>query len=43
MKYLYNKRILKKPFFSIITVVKNDQQNILKTLASIKRQTFKNF
>lgn len=43
MNYLYNKRTLKKPFFSIITVVKNDQKNILKTINSIKKQTFKNF
>jgi len=43
MKYLYNKRYLKKPFFSIITVVKNDENNILKTLISIKNQSFKNF
>jgi glycosyltransferase involved in cell wall biosynthesis len=43
MKYLYNKRNLKKPFFSIITVVKNDQKKIFKTLRSIKNQTFKNF
>lgn len=43
MKYFYNKRFLKKPFFSIITVVKNDQLNILKTLNSINKQNFKNF
>jgi hypothetical protein len=29
--------------FSIITVVKNDKKNILKTLNCIKNQTFKNF
>ena len=32
-----------KPFFSIITVVKNNQKNILKTVKSISNQTFKNF
>ena len=34
---------MKKPFFSIITVVKNDKNNILKTINSIKNQTYKNF
>lgn len=29
--------------FSIITVVKNDRDNILKTINSIKNQNFKNF
>ena len=43
MIHLYNKRKTKKPFFSIITVVKNDEKNILKTLNSVKRQTSKNF
>ena len=33
----------KKPFFSIITVVKNDQANIQKTIKSILGQSFKNF
>ena len=33
----------KKPFFSIITVVKNDQSGILKTIKSILNQNFKNF
>ncbi len=31
------------PFFSVITVVKNDEKNILKTIKSISSQTFKNF
>ena len=43
MVHLYNKRKTKKPFFSIITVVKDDEKNILKTLNSIKNQTSKNF
>ena len=34
---------LKKPFFSIITVVKNDERNIEKTIKSIFNQSFKNF
>ena len=33
----------KKPFFSIITVVKNDQSNIQKTIKSIISQNYKNF
>jgi len=37
------KRRRSKPFFSVITVVKNDEKNILKTINSIKKQTFKNF
>ncbi len=32
-----------KPFFSIITVVKNDEINIKKTIESIINQTFKDF
>ena len=32
-----------KPQFSIITVVKNDEKNIQKTIESILNQTFKNF
>ena len=43
MIYLYNKRKTKKPFFSIITVVKNDEKNILRTLISIKNQSYKNY
>ena len=41
-KILYQKKI-KNPYFSIITVVKNDEQNIDKTIKSIKNQKFKNF
>ena len=29
--------------FSIITVVKNDKKNILKTINSVKNQKFQNF
>jgi len=44
MKNLSKKKIsLKKPFFSIITVVKNDEVNISKTIKSIQNQKFKNF
>ena len=32
-----------KPLFSIITVVKNDEKNIQKTILSILNQEFKNF
>ncbi len=42
-----NSKIIKpkkiKPFFSIITVVKNDEINISKTIKSIINQTFKDF
>ena len=31
------------PFFSIVTVVKNDQSNIQKTIRSILSQSFKDF
>ena len=41
-KYLINKRI-KNPFFSIITVVKNNEQQINKTIKSVVNQTYKNF
>ncbi len=34
---------IKKPFFSIITVVKNDEQNIEKTIKSIINQNLKDF
>jgi glycosyltransferase involved in cell wall biosynthesis len=34
---------MKKPFFSIITVVKNDEKNIEKTINSIRHQSYKNF
>ena len=37
------KKAKKKPFFSIITVVKNDEKNISKTIDSIQNQNFKNF
>lgn len=43
MIYLYNKRKTKKPFFSIITVVKDDEKNIFRTLNSIKNQSYKNY
>ena len=33
----------KSPFFSLITVVKNDEKNIETTIKSIKRQSYKNF
>ena len=33
----------KNPYFSLITVVKNDEKNIKTTIQSIKKQTFKNF
>ena len=34
---------IKKPLFSIITVVKNDEKNIQKTITSVLNQEFKNF
>ena len=37
------KKKLKKPFFSIVTVVKNDDANIEKTIKSIVSQSFKSF
>ena len=37
------KKKLKKPFFSIVTVVKNDEANIEKTIKSILSQNFKDF
>ena len=37
------KKKLKKPYFSIITVVKNDETNIQKTIKSVISQNFKNF
>tara|TARA_B100000965_G_C19565306_1_gene746565 strand:- start:223 stop:996 length:774 start_codon:yes stop_codon:yes gene_type:complete len=40
---IVKKNKIKKPFFSIITVVKNDEKNIYKTLKSVSSQTFKNF
>ena len=35
--------IKKKPFFSIVTVVKNGEKTIEKTIKSIKNQSFNNF
>jgi len=40
-KYFNKKK--KLPFFSVITVVKNDEQNIEKTLKSILSQSYKNY
>lgn len=40
-KLIYKK--INNPFFSIITVVKNSQDQITKTIQSIKNQTLKNF
>ena len=31
------------PFFSVITVVKNDEKNIIKTITSVSNQTFKDY
>ena len=42
-KLYMKKKKLKKPFFSIVTVVKNDDANIEKTIKSIVSQSFKNF
>ena len=43
MKNLAKKKFTKKkPFFSIITVVKNDENNITKTIKSVQNQSFKN-
>ena len=42
-KLYMKKKKLKKKFFSIITVVKNDQTNIEKTIKSVLAQNFKNF
>ena len=33
----------RKPFFTIVTVVKNDEKNIERTIKSIKNQSFNNF
>ena len=33
----------KKPLFSIITIVWNDEENIERTLSSLKNQTYKNY
>ena len=37
------KRINKNPFFSVITVVKNDEKNIEKTIKSILSQTLNDY
>tara|TARA_B100001059_G_C17789007_1_gene558970 strand:- start:269 stop:1036 length:768 start_codon:yes stop_codon:yes gene_type:complete len=37
------KKKIKKPFFSIVTVVKNDEHNIQKTIKSIISQSFRDF
>ena len=37
------KKKIKKPFFSIVTVVKNDDVNIQNTIQSIISQNYKNF
>lgn len=42
-KKILIKKKANKPFFSVITVVKNAEIDIVKTLKSIKNQTFKNF
>jgi glycosyltransferase involved in cell wall biosynthesis len=41
-KNLINK-ITKNPFFSIITVVKNNENQIVQTILSVSNQTYKNF
>lgn len=42
-KLYMEKKKIKKPFFSIITVVKNDERNIQKTIKSIISQSFRDF
>ena len=43
-KILINKRLLhKKPFFSVVTVVKNSDRYIEKTIRSVVSQSFKDF
>ena len=37
------KKINKNPFFSVITVVKNDEKNIEKTIKSILSQTLNDY
>tara|TARA_B100001540_G_scaffold284486_1_gene276853 strand:- start:32960 stop:33757 length:798 start_codon:yes stop_codon:yes gene_type:complete len=32
-----------KPFFSVITVVKNAEKDVIKTIKSVKNQTYKNY
>jgi glycosyltransferase involved in cell wall biosynthesis len=38
-----NRSLIKKPIFSIITVVKNSENNIEKTIKSVTRQSYKNY
>jgi glycosyltransferase involved in cell wall biosynthesis len=42
-KLLINNPIKKKPFFSIITVAKNEEKNIEKTIKSVTQQSFTNY
>ena len=42
-KNILIKKKANKPFFSIITVVKNAEKDIMQTINSVKKQTFKNF
>ena len=41
-KILISKKIA-NPFFTVVTVVKNNKNLILKTIRSVKSQSFKNF
>ena len=41
-KYLISKKA-NKPFFSIVTVVKNGENDVLRTIKSIKNQTYRNY
>ena len=40
-KILFRKK--KNPFFSVITVVKNAEKDVVKTIKSVKTQTYKNY
>ncbi len=40
---IIHKKKIRNPYFSIITVVKNDEKNIVKTIKSINNQTYKKF
>ena len=42
-KKIIIKKKVNKPFFSVVTVVKNAEKDILKTIKSLKNQKFKNF
>ncbi len=42
-KKILIKKKANKPFFSVITVVKNAEKDILKTINSLKNQKFKIF